>query len=85
MPEMQEMWIWSLGQKDPLEKDMETHSSILAWEISWTEEPGKLQSMRSQRVRHDWEHMQCNAQLCLSSIVTGQDHLTEAKCFNKNW
>ena len=43
----------SLGQKDPLEKEMATHSSILAWEISWTEEPGWLQSMGSQRLRYD--------------------------------
>ena len=48
-------WVWSLGQEDPLEKEMATHSSILAWRIPWTEEPGKLQSMGLQRVRHDWE------------------------------
>ena len=47
--------IWSLGQEDPLEKKMSTHSSILAWEIPWPEEHGGLQSMRSQRVRHSWE------------------------------
>ena len=41
------------GQEDPLEKEMETHSSILAWKIPWTEEPGQLQSMGSQRVRHN--------------------------------
>ena len=43
----------SLGQEDPLEKEMVTHSSILAWEIPWTEEPGELQSMASQRAGHD--------------------------------
>ena len=43
-----------MGQEDPLEKEMATHSSILAWKIPWTEEPGGLQSMGSQRVRHDW-------------------------------
>ena len=54
MQEMQqEPWDQSLGQKDPLEKEMATHSSILAWEISWTEEPGWLQSMGSQRLRYD--------------------------------
>ena len=53
LPAMQESWIRSLGQKDPLEKDMTTHSSILAWGIPWTEEPGGLCSMGSQRVRHD--------------------------------
>ena len=42
---MQDMWVQSLGQEDPLEKEMATHSSILAWEISWTEEPGWLQSV----------------------------------------
>ena len=46
--------VWSLGQEDPLEERMATHSSILAWRISWTEEPGRLQSMVSQRVGHDW-------------------------------
>ena len=52
-PAMQKMWVRSLGQEDPLEKEMASHSSILAWEIPWTEEPGGLQSMGSQRVRHD--------------------------------
>ena len=47
---MQEAWVQSLGQEDPLEKDMATHSSILAWQIQWTEEPGRLQSMGSQEL-----------------------------------
>ena len=50
---MQEMWVQSLGWEDPLEAGMVTHSSVLAWEIPWTEEPGGLQSMGSQRVGHD--------------------------------
>ena len=50
----QEPWVWSLGWDDPLEKEMVTHSSILAWETPWTEEPSGLQSMGYQRVRHDW-------------------------------
>jgi len=50
---MQESWIPSLGWEDPLEEGMTTHSSILAREIPWTEEPGRLQSMGSQRVGHD--------------------------------
>ena len=50
---MQEIPVQCLGQEDPLEKEMATHSSILAWEIPWTEEPGRLQSMRSQRVGQD--------------------------------
>ena len=53
MQETLEMPVQSLGQKDPLEKEMAAHSSILAWEIPWTEEPGRLQSMGSQRVRRD--------------------------------
>ena len=52
-PALQETWVQSLGQEDPLEKEMATHSSILAWKIPWTEEPGRLQSMGSQRVGHD--------------------------------
>ena len=50
---MQETWVSSLGQKDPLEKEMATHCSILDWRIPWTEKPGRLQSMGLQRVRHD--------------------------------
>ena len=48
LPAIQETWVQSLGQEDPLEKGMTTDSSILAWEISWTEEPGRLQSMGLQ-------------------------------------
>ena len=50
LPAMQETWVQSLGQENPLEKGLATHSNILAWEIPWTEEPGGLQSMRSQAV-----------------------------------
>ena len=53
LPGMQETRVRSLGREDLLAKEMATHSSILAWKIPWTEEPGRLQSMRSQRVRHD--------------------------------
>ena len=53
MQETQEMWVPSLGQEDALEEGMATHSSILAWRIPWTEEPGGLQSVGSQRVGHD--------------------------------
>ena len=49
-----ETWVWSLGWEDVLEKEMATHSSMLAWIIPWTEEPGKLQSMGLQRVGHNW-------------------------------
>ena len=51
---MQEVWVQSLSQEDPLEKGMANHSSILAWRIPWTEKPGGLQSIWSQIVRHDW-------------------------------
>ena len=53
LPAMWETWVRSLGQEDPLEEGMATHSSILAWRIPWTQEPGRLQLMGSQRVRHD--------------------------------
>ena len=53
LPAMQETWVRSLGQEDPLEKGMATHSSILDWRMPWTEESGRLQSMGSQRVGHD--------------------------------
>ena len=52
-PAVQETWVRPLGWKDPLEKEMATHSSTLAWKIPWTEEPGRLQSMGSQRVGHN--------------------------------
>ena len=63
------MRVWFLGQEDPLEEEMATHFSILAWRTPWTEEPGGLQSMRSQRVGHDWktEHV-CT--YTLLSVVT---------------
>ena len=53
LPAMWETWVQSLGKEDPLEKEMATPSSILAWKIPWTEEPGGLQSMSSQRVKRD--------------------------------
>ena len=55
LPAMRRTWVQSLGQEDPLEKEMATHSSILAWRIPWMEEPGGLQSTGLQRVGHDWE------------------------------
>ena len=53
LPAVQETWVQSLGREDPLEKGMATYSSILAWRIAWTEEPGGLQPVRSQRVGHN--------------------------------
>ena len=54
LPVMRKIWVWSMGQEDPLEEEMATHSSILAWKIPWMEKPGRLQSMGTQRVRHNW-------------------------------
>ena len=64
---MQETWVQPLGWEDPLEKEMATHSNILAWRIPWTEEPGWLQSMGSQTVGHDWATSHANPQGCLLS------------------
>ena len=71
MQETQETWVQSLGGEDPLEKEMTPHSSMLAWSIPWTEEPGGIQSMGSQRVRHDLatEHM-------LTSILAASMHIS---------
>ena len=68
---MQETWIQSLGWEDPLEKIMATHSSILAWRIPWTEEPGGLQSMGSERAGHDLVTKQRNIPVYrpLSSLI----------------
>ena len=71
---MQEMQVQSLGWEDPLEKEMATHSSNLAWEIPWTEEPGGLQSMELQRVEHDLatqssKSMQKPLQHCKAPII----------------
>ena len=60
LPAMWETWVWSLSQEDPLEKELATHSSILAWIIPWIEEPGRLEFMGSQRVRHDWSNLACS-------------------------
>ena len=53
LPAVRETWVQSLGGEDPLEKEIGTHSSILAWKIPWMEDPGRLQSMGSKRVRHN--------------------------------
>ena len=57
LPPVQETRVWSLGREDPQEKEMVTHSSILAWRITWMEDPGKLQPVGLQRVEYDWTHM----------------------------
>ena len=64
-----ETLVWSLGREDPLEEEMATHSSILAWRIPWTEAPGGLQSTGSQRVRHGWSNLARTNKLCHTSGV----------------
>ena len=70
------MRVQSLGQEDPMEKRMATHSSILAWKIPWTEEPGRLQSMGLQRVRHD---LVTNTFTALMSCISGNKKLPLGK------
>ena len=70
LPAMQETWVRSLVQEDPLKKGVATHSSILAWRIPWRKEPGGLQSMASQRVRHNWATKQQKQTPALSFILT---------------
>ena len=75
---MWETWVWSLGWEDPLEKGKSTHSSILAWRIPWIDEPGRLQSMGSQRVGHDWSDLawtQTNKKPGCRSSVSGPQTL----------
>ena len=78
---MQETQIQSLGQEDPLEKEMATHSSILAWEIPWTEKPGGLPSMGSQRVRHDLvsEQQYLENSLCIPDSEQMAEAVREAR------
>ena len=69
------MWAWSLSQEGPLQEGMAIHSSILAWRIPWTEEPGRLQSIGSQRVGHDWSNF--------THTDTHNSHSNECKVLNK--
>ena len=74
MQEMQEMQVQALGQEDPLEEGMVTHSSILTGESPWTEEPGGLQSIGVQRVGHDWSSLTCMHTPDLDSLVNNGVH-----------
>ena len=67
--EMREMWVQSLGQEDALEEGVATHTSILVWRIPWTEQPGRLQSMGLQRVRHNWRNLAHSSWLFLWSCM----------------
>ena len=73
---MWETWVQSLGWEDPLEKDMATHSSTLAWRIPWMEEPGRLQSTGSQRVEHDWSDLAC---------THARMHIQSRRVFARGW
>ena len=88
-PAMQETWGQSLGREDPLERGVATHSSIPAWKIPWTEEPGGLQSMGSQRVRHNKEQfsLHFNSLPHLSLTITRSQQYscpTQVKVSNMN-
>ena len=82
LPAMKEILFRSLDQEDPLEEEKATHSSILAWRIPWTKEPGWLQSMGSQRVRHYWlaniltftRHCGCNRIFCMENFRVNISH-----------
>ena len=71
---MRETRVWSLGWEDPLEKEMAIHSSTIAWKIPWTEEPGRLQSMGSQRVGQDWATSRSHSVPSLLSLKPMQPH-----------
>ena len=73
LPATRETWVRSLGREDPLEKEMAIHSSTIAWQIPWTEEPGRLQSMGSQRARHDWVtslSLSCTKQISSENLLS---------------
>ena len=82
-PAMQKTWVQSLSWEDPLEEDMTTHSSILAWRIPWTEGLGRLQSMGSQRVEHDWKNgtflLGRKVMANLDSILKSRDLICQQK------
>ena len=82
LPAVRETQVGSLGQEDPLEREMATHSSILAWEILRTEEPGRLQSLGSQRVRHNLvTEQQCFFVLFLFFFFLTEMHISGGLCF----
>ena len=85
LPTMQETRVWSLVREDLLEKEIATHSSTLAWEISWTEEPGRLQSTGSQRVRHNWAtSMSCSMSMSLVTQPEIKPALSAVRTWNPN-
>ena len=84
LPTMREAWVQSLGREDLLEKEMATCSSILAWKIPWMEDPGRLQAMGSQRVRHHWATSLHFCFLCACSLIE-QPSLLSSPLRNRNF
>ena len=82
-PAMQEPQVWFLAQEDPLKGDTETHSSILAWRILWTEESGGLQSIAWQRVGHDWSNLACTHKRYIQSVRHKGQYNVKRNCFLK--
>ena len=87
LPAMQETQVWSQGQEDPLKEEMAAHSIILAWRIPWTEEPGRLLSMGSQRLGHDWATFTSLHIMCASGSL--QKHVglwdVSSSFLNQSW
>ena len=80
---MQETHVGSLGQEDPLEKGMATQSSILAWKLPWTEEPGGLQSLGLQRVEHDWVTKRVRNMLQITQVIMQELRFVSIVCHFK--
>ena len=85
MQEIQETWVWPLSREDPLEEGMATHSSIHAWRILWTEEPGRLQCMELQRVRHGWSNWACVHPWRISRIETVSVFIDISEQLSHTW
>ena len=85
-PAMQKTQVRSLGQEEPLEKEMASHFSVLAWRIPWTEEPGGLRSLESQRVRHNWAtNTHKILYVCVCTCTCVQRHFSHAQLFVTLW
>ena len=81
LPTMWETWVWSVGWENPLEKEMATHSSILAWKIPWMEEHGRLQSMGWQRVRYNWATSLTHTYIFRFIYSTFKNTMWKSKCY----